>query len=51
MTSNLKRSFIAAALAIALLNPGAAIADVKVGFLGGFTGPLKSLTPAIHKAA
>ena len=51
MTSNLKRSFIAATLAIALLSPGAAVADVKVGFLGGFTGPLKSLTPAIHKAA
>lgn len=51
MTSNLKRSFMAVALAIALLSSGVAIADVKIGFLGGFTGPLQSLTPAIHKAA
>ncbi|MDJ0947286.1 MAG: ABC transporter substrate-binding protein [Alphaproteobacteria bacterium] len=27
------------------------MADVKVGFLAGFTGPLKSLTPAIFKGA
>ena len=38
-------------LIILLIGPGVAAADVKVGFLGGFTGPLKSLTPAIYKAA
>ena len=51
MTSNLKCSFIAATLLIVLLGSGVAIADVKIGFLGGFTGPLKSMTPAVHKAA
>jgi branched-chain amino acid transport system substrate-binding protein len=38
-------------IAIVLIGPGVAMADVKVGFLGGFTGPLKSMTPAIYKAA
>jgi len=47
----MKRSFITAILIILLVGSGAAAADVKIGFLGGFTGPLKSLTPAIYKAA
>ncbi|MCP4686484.1 MAG: ABC transporter substrate-binding protein, partial [Desulfobacterales bacterium] len=51
MTSDWKRSFLAAALVVALLSSGVAFADVKIGFLGGFTGPLKSMTPSIHKAA
>jgi branched-chain amino acid transport system substrate-binding protein len=38
-------------LIILLVGPGVAAADVKIGFLGGFTGPLKSMTPAIFKAA
>ncbi|MCP4694507.1 MAG: ABC transporter substrate-binding protein [Desulfobacterales bacterium] len=51
MTRNLKRSFLTAALVVALLSSSVAFADVKIGFLGGFTGPLKSMTPSIHKAA
>ena len=51
MQINLKRSLIIAALVTVLIGSGAAMADVKVGFLGGFTGPLKSMTPAIYKAA
>ena len=51
MSINLKRSLTIAAVATALIGSGAAMADVKVGFLGGFTGPLKSLTPAIFKGA
>ena len=52
MAIHLKRSFkIAAYAAITLFGASVATADVKVGFLGGFTGPLQSLTPAIYKAA
>ena len=51
MPINLKRSFIIAAMITVLIGSGAAIADVKVGFLGGFSGPLKSWTPSIYKAA
>ena len=47
----IKRSFIRMILVIVLIGPGVAMADVKIGFLGGFTGPLKSMTPAIYKAA
>ncbi len=39
-------------LFVAMLLAGrSALAEVKIGFLGGFTGPLKSMTPAIYKAA
>jgi len=41
MQINLKHSLIIAALVTVLIGSGAAMADVKVGFLGGFTGPLK----------
>jgi len=51
MSNNLKRSLTAAAVVTALIGSGTVMGDVKVGFLGGFTGPLKSLTPAIYKAA
>ncbi len=51
MSIDLRRALTVAAVATALIGSGAAMADVKVGFVGGFTGPLKSLTPAIHKAA
>jgi len=51
MPMNLKRTFILAALITVLIGSGTAMADVKVGFLAGFTGPLKSMTPAIYKAA
>ena len=51
MPINLKRTFILAALVTMLIGSGAAVAEVKVGFLGGFTGPLKSMTPSVYKAA
>jgi branched-chain amino acid transport system substrate-binding protein len=51
MPISMKRSLIMTILVLFLIVPGAAAADVKIGFLGGFTGPLKSLTPAIYKAA
>jgi branched-chain amino acid transport system substrate-binding protein len=36
---------------IALIGSGPAAADVKVGFLAGFTGPLKSVAPGMYKGA
>jgi branched-chain amino acid transport system substrate-binding protein len=36
---------------IALIGSGSAAADVKIGFLAGFTGPLKSLAPGMYKGA
>jgi len=36
---------------LALLATGVVSADVKIGFLGGFTGPIESLTPPIYEAA
>ena len=51
MPNILNRSIIIAALIIVFLDAGSAMAEVKVGFLGGFTGPLKSMTPAVYKAA
>ncbi|RUM40233.1 MAG: amino acid ABC transporter substrate-binding protein [Desulfobulbus sp.] len=51
MLKNPKRLLMAAVLSIALLGSSIAMADVTVGFLGGFTGPSKNLTPSIFKAA
>ncbi len=52
MQIKFKHLFILTLMSIGLVfSVGAAQADVKIGFLGGFTGPLESLTPAIHKAA
>ena len=50
MTKHCK-SLIAAALAGGLIAVGSAHADVKIGFLGGFTGPIESLTPPIFEGA
>ena len=47
----MNRSLIVTIIFIVLIGSNVAMADVKVGFLGGFTGPLKSMTPAIYKAA
>jgi branched-chain amino acid transport system substrate-binding protein len=47
----MNRSLIMTIVFIVLIGSNVAMADVKVGFLGGFTGPLKSMTPAIYKAA
>jgi branched-chain amino acid transport system substrate-binding protein len=51
MKIKLTYSFILAMLITGLIGGGAAAAEVKIGFLGGFTGPLESMTPAIHKSA
>jgi len=51
MPNNLKRLLMAAVLSVVLLGSVAAMADVKIGFLGGFTGPSKNLTPSMYKAA
>ncbi len=51
MPSNHKRLCFATIVVVMLLGAGSAMAEVKIGFLGGFTGPLESLTPAIYKAA
>ena len=48
MNKLLTRTMIAATMATAC---GLAQADVKVAFLGGFTGPLESLTPPIYSGA
>lgn len=40
-----------AALVMALAVSPSAEAEVKIGFLGGFTGPIESLTPPIYEAA
>jgi branched-chain amino acid transport system substrate-binding protein len=46
-----RRTLTAAACAAALLASTAAMAEVKIGFLGGFTGPIESLTPPIYNGA
>ena len=35
----------------AMLVQAAAVADIKIGFLGGFTGPIESLVPPIYEGA
>ena len=49
--SPIKKCFIALAVISALIGSGTAAADVKIGFLAGFTGPLKSLAPGMYKSA
>ena len=46
-----KRVLVMAVAASALALAGAAQAEVKIGFLGGFTGPIESLTPPIYEGA
>jgi branched-chain amino acid transport system substrate-binding protein len=46
-----KRVLSLAVAASALAFTGAAQAEVKIGFLGGFTGPIESLTPPIYDGA
>lgn len=48
----LKKSLVMGVAATALSLAAPAIADdVKIGFLGGFTGPIESLTPPIFEGA
>ena len=49
--SQIRKYFLALALTIALIGTVPAAADVKIGFLAGFTGPLKSLAPGMYKGA
>ena len=49
--SQIKKYFLALALMSALIGSAPAAADVKIGFLAGFTGPLKSLAPGMYKGA
>ncbi|MFP4137968.1 MAG: ABC transporter substrate-binding protein [Halomonas sp.] len=47
----MKKSVLGMAVAAAALAAGAAQAEVKIGFLGGFTGGIESLTPPIYDGA
>jgi branched-chain amino acid transport system substrate-binding protein len=52
MVTKFKSALLAGVTAAALVMPIAAEAhEVKIGFLGGFTGPIESLTPPIFEAA
>jgi len=52
MSISLGKRLVAAAAAAAIIAPLAAQAeDVKIGFLGGLTGPIESLVPPILEAA
>lgn len=45
-------SLVASVVGLAMMAATAAqAADVKLGFLGGFTGPIESLVPPIHEGA
>ncbi|WP_075880560.1 ABC transporter substrate-binding protein [Vreelandella massiliensis] len=46
-----KRILASAVAASTLALTGVANAEVKVGFLGGFTGPIETLTPPVYDAA
>ena len=41
----------AAGLSVLVAATAASAADVKIGFLGGFTGPIETLVPPIHAGA
>ena len=49
MTGRLKTALTLGAGALFVQT--AAVADVKIGFLGGFTGPIESLVPPMYEAA
>ncbi|MFW6076270.1 MAG: ABC transporter substrate-binding protein [Hyphomicrobiales bacterium] len=51
MRSTTRMITAAAGLAAVVAAPVGASADVQIGFLGGFTGPIESLTPPIFEAA
>ena len=52
MSPKLRRLFAASLAGAALIAASAAHAqDVKLGFLGGFTGPIETLVPPIHQGA
>jgi branched-chain amino acid transport system substrate-binding protein len=47
----IKKTLLGVAAAAALAGAVQAEEEVKIGFLGGFTGPIESLTPPIYDAA
>ncbi len=49
--SPIKKCFLILAAMSVLIGSVSAAADVKIGFLAGFTGPLKSLAPGMYKGA
>ncbi|HUE46746.1 MAG TPA: ABC transporter substrate-binding protein [Aestuariivirgaceae bacterium] len=51
MRSSIRTFTAAAGLAALVAGAAGASAEVKIGFLGGFTGPIESLTPPIFEAA
>jgi branched-chain amino acid transport system substrate-binding protein len=52
MRTGIRGAFVATVAGAAMLAAGVAHAnDVKLGFLGGFTGPIESLVPPIHEGA
>jgi branched-chain amino acid transport system substrate-binding protein len=51
MHSSIRTLTAAASLAALVAGAAGASAEVKIGFLGGFTGPIESLTPPIFEAA
>jgi branched-chain amino acid transport system substrate-binding protein len=53
MSTILRRTFAAsvAGLAMIAMTSASAAAEVKIGFLGGFTGPIESLVPPIFEAS
>ena len=48
---NFSKLLLTAAAATAFIAAPAFAEDVKLGFLGGFTGPIESLTPPIFNGA
>ena len=52
MRSTIRKTLAASVAGIAMIAASAAsAADVKIGFLGGFTGPIETLVPPIHEGA
>lgn len=51
MSSNAKRLCMMVVLLTVFIASGSAMAEVKIGFLGGFSGPVNGMTPGIYKAA
>ena len=52
MRSTIRKTLAASVAGVAMIAASAAsAADVKIGFLGGFTGPIETLVPPIHEGA
>ena len=52
MRSTIRKTLAASVAGVAMIAAStASAADVKIGFLGGFTGPIETLVPPIHEGA